>query len=76
VRDRVLGGDGDDFIHDEFAEYVVGGRDRIDAGRGNDRVEAVDGTTDLVDCGRGRDTALVDRRDRVRHCERVRRERF
>ena len=72
-RDRVLGGDGDDRIQEEIAEFVPGGRDVIDAGRGNDRIFAADNSADRIDCGPGRDTAAVDREDRVRHCERVRR---
>lgn len=49
-----------------------GGRDRLLGGRGRDFLLAADGERDLVDCGPGRDRAVVDRRDRVRGCERVR----
>ena len=49
------------------------GRDCVRAGRGNDRIKARDGTRDRIRCGRGRDVAFVDRRDRVKGCERVRR---
>jgi hypothetical protein len=49
------------------------GRDRLRGGRGADRVSARGGVRDDVDCGRGRDVAKVDRRDRVRRCETVRR---
>jgi hypothetical protein len=52
------------------------GRDRLRGGRGTDLLKARDGARDLVDCGRGGpDRAVVDRRDRVRRCERVRRPR-
>ena len=45
--------------------------DRLDGGSGNDRITSVDTSRDTIDCGPGRDTAIVDRRDRVRGCERV-----
>jgi Ca2+-binding RTX toxin-like protein len=64
-RDRLTGGRGDDLL--------VGGRgvNRYDAGAGRDRVQAANGRAELVSCGTGRDRARVDRRDRVRNCERV-----
>jgi hypothetical protein len=40
-------------------------------GPGRDHLVAVDADSDLVDCGSGHDTATVDRRDRVRNCERI-----
>ena len=66
-NDRLLGGAGRD--------RLVGGpgRDRFGGGTGNDRISGVDRVAERVDCGRGRDRATVDRRDRVRGCERVRR---
>jgi dipeptidyl aminopeptidase/acylaminoacyl peptidase len=49
------------------------GADDVDAGSGNDVVQATrDGTRDLIRCGPGRDTVVADRRDRMaRDCERV-----
>jgi Ca2+-binding RTX toxin-like protein len=49
------------------------GRDRVAAGTGNDRVLARDHAADTIDCGPGRDVAIVDRVDRTRSCEQVRR---
>ena len=49
------------------------GSDCVFAGRGADRIFARDRTRDLIRCGRGRDVAYVDRRDKVKGCERVRR---
>ncbi|HEX8104280.1 MAG TPA: hypothetical protein VF533_16810 [Solirubrobacteraceae bacterium] len=58
------------------------GADRLDGGRGRDQLRgrsgrdalvANDGERDFVDCGSGRDAAVVDRRDVVRRCERVKR---
>jgi Ca2+-binding RTX toxin-like protein len=65
--DRLTGGAGADRL------VGAGGVDRFDAGSGNDFVDAKDGHRELVSCGRGKDRARVDRRDRVRGCERVRR---
>jgi Ca2+-binding RTX toxin-like protein len=66
-RDRVLGGSGPD--------RLAGGTgvDIQLAGSGNDYVDAVDRRREVVDCGSGRDRVRVDRRDRVKHCERVKR---
>jgi hypothetical protein len=54
-RDRLKGGRGDDWL---------------DGGPGDDRIVAGSGH-DVVRCGPGRDVARVDRRDRVRGCEKV-----
>ena len=74
TRDWLVGGPGSQRIRGK------GGNDRIKAGRGRDclfgnrgrdRLYAADGMPDTVRCGRGRDVAIVDRKDHVRHCERV-----
>jgi Ca2+-binding RTX toxin-like protein len=71
--DRVLGGRGDDLIEG------LTGRDVLRGGRGDDVINAKrhilgEGSgRDRVDCGRGDDIAVVERRDRVRDCETVRR---
>ncbi len=49
-----------------------GGRDRIHARAGGDTLLARDGHRDRIRCGPGRDIAVVDRKDRVSSCERVR----
>lgn len=68
--DRLTGGPGNDVITGN------GGRNRYDAGSGNDLVRAANGRAELVSCGTGRrDRAIVDRADRVRGCEQVRRRR-
>jgi Ca2+-binding RTX toxin-like protein len=66
-RDRVLGGRGNDLMRGG------GGRDRVLGGPGKDRLPARDGKRDLLNGGTGRDRATVDRHDRVRRIERVRR---
>jgi 3',5'-cyclic AMP phosphodiesterase CpdA len=48
-----------------------GGADCVFGGRGADRIKARRGGRDVVHCGRGRDVAYVDRRDKVKGCERV-----
>jgi len=86
-RDLLVGGDGNDRLdagsgsHNRlFGEggndRIVagsGGHDTIDAGSGRDSITATNGRRDNVDCGSGRDIARVDRFDRVRDCERLRR---
>ena len=74
--DRLHGGpDADRLIGGEGNDRLTGGRggDRFSAGSGNDRVNAVDGRRERVRCGLGTDSARIDRRDRVRGCELVRR---
>ncbi len=47
---------------------------KLRGGAGNDKLNARDGERDTVDCGSGRrDVALVDRNDKVRSCESVKR---
>jgi len=76
--DRLLGGSGyDRLTGGRGADTLVGGSgvNRYDAGAGNDVVNARNGRAELVSCGSGRDRARIDRRDRVRNCERVKRPR-
>lgn len=47
------------------------GRDDVVSGRGDDVIRARDGERDVLRCGPGHDTALADRFDVVRACERV-----
>ena len=72
--DRLKGGAGSQRIRG------LSGNDRIKAGPGRDcllgdggrdRLHARDRSRDVVRCGRGRDVAIVDRRDRVRRCEKI-----
>ncbi len=77
-KDRLLGGPGHDRLTGGAgADRLVGGSgvNRYDAGGGNDVVIAANRRAELVSCGSGRDRAKVDRRDRVRNCERVTRSR-
>ena len=66
--DRLIGGGGPDVLRGGA------GADRLDARE--DRSVGEQPKKDRVDCGAGRrDQAIVDRRDRVRRCERVTRRR-
>jgi Ca2+-binding RTX toxin-like protein len=72
-NDRLTGYFGDSFLYGgPGADRLSGGRgdDMLDGGRGDDRLVAGRGR-DIVRCGPGRDVARVDRRDRVRGCEKV-----
>ena len=83
--DRLLGNGGNDTLSGLAGEdcleggtgndRLIGGtgRNTYSGGSGRDKVSARNGTRDNVNCGSGRDSAVVDRRDRVRGCERVRR---
>jgi Ca2+-binding RTX toxin-like protein len=69
-NDRLYGGGGNDTLD--------GGRGRnsYSGGAGKDVIKARNGKRETVNCGRGRrDRATVDRKDRVKGCERVRRPR-
>ena len=66
-RDCVKGKSGRDRIRGQ------GGADELVGGKGGDTIKARGGGRDVVRCGKGRDKAFVDRRDRVRGCEKVRR---
>jgi hypothetical protein len=68
-NDRLSGGPGNDKL------TGGAGTNRYDGGPGNDSIAARNRRRETVNCGRGRDTASVDRADRARGCERVRRSR-
>ena len=84
-RDLIRAGRGDDCVagqsgNDRLFGQAGGdrirggpGHDRISGGGGGDRIGARDGQRDAIRCGGGADVAVVDRRDRTRGCEKVRR---
>lgn len=74
--DRLYGGDGGDRLTGGAGRdrlYGGKGTNAHDAGPGADYVDAANGRRETVNCGSGKDRARVDRRDRVRGCERVKR---
>jgi uncharacterized delta-60 repeat protein len=64
-NDQIKGGPGNDRL------YGRTGRNRYDGGPGNDRIDSRNAVSEIVECGSGRDVVRADRRDRLRHCERV-----
>jgi Subtilase family/RTX calcium-binding nonapeptide repeat (4 copies) len=77
-RDVLEGGDGNDTQRGNGGRDVLvggAGRDVLRGGIDQDTIHAADDERDLVNCGVGRrDVAIADPADRVRGCERVRRE--
>jgi hypothetical protein len=74
--DHLEGGPGDDRIDGAGrSDQIDGGpgRDLLLGGGGRDRIKARDSSRDVVRCGPGRDRVGVDRRDRLRGCEVIRR---
>jgi endoglycosylceramidase len=83
--DRLIGRGGDDVLRGRRGRDCLKGgrggdrlrggkgRDRLAGGPGSDHLRAKGGGRDRVRCQGGPDVARVDRRDRVRSCERTRR---
>ena len=74
--DRLDGGAGNDVLAGGAgADVLIGGAgaDAFFGGAGDDTILARDGVRESIDCGPGRDTATVDRVDRLKGCEKVRR---
>lgn len=87
-NDKLYGAGGNDNLRGNAGNdklYGGGGNDTLDGGKGrntysggagNDVIKARNGKREKVSCGPGkRDRATVDRSDRVKGCERVRRPR-
>lgn len=78
-NDRLSGGTGNDRLSGDAGDDTLSGgrgRNTYRGGGGNDTIQAANRTVDKIDCGPGRrDTARVDRKDKVRRCERVTRAR-
>ncbi len=72
--DRIDAGAGNDYVDAGSGRDTVlagRGRDTVRGGGGSDVILARDGERDVVDCGTETDTAVADRKDVVRGCERV-----
>jgi Ca2+-binding RTX toxin-like protein len=76
-NDQIDGGKGNDTLDGGAGRDTLlgsSGRDVMRGGSGDDVLRARDGVRDTVDCGSGRkDRASVDKKDRVRRCEKVKR---
>jgi Ca2+-binding RTX toxin-like protein len=85
-NDELFGGAGADTLSGDAGKDVLdggagndkltggAGADTLGGGRGNDAINSRDHRKDIVDCGAGsKDSAIVDKVDTVRHCEKVRR---
>lgn len=74
-RDKLSGGTGNDILTGGTGNDTISGgqgKNRLSGGAGNDILNSVNGKPEIVSCGSGRrDVARVDKRDRVRGCERV-----
>jgi Ca2+-binding RTX toxin-like protein len=87
-RDKLFGGDGNDALWGEDGkdtldggkgnDKLTGGKDanQYKGGAGNDSINAKNGKTETIDCGIGKkDSATVDKADKVKRCEKVKRAR-
>src|SRR5436190_5714449 len=67
-NDRLFGGGGNDKLNGGP------GTNRYSGGAGNDKINARNGKTEAIDCGTGKkDSASVDKKDKTKGCENVRR---
>jgi Ca2+-binding RTX toxin-like protein len=85
-KDKLFGGEGNDTLSGEDGkdsldggagnDKLSGGKDvnKYSAGAGNDTVNAKNGKKETVNCGAGKkDSATVDKADKVKGCEKVKR---
>lgn len=76
-NDRLDGGKGNDRLDGGAGnDKLIGGKgkNRYRGGSGNDTINARNRKKETVNCGKGRkDRAVVDRKDKVKGCEKVRR---
>lgn len=73
-NDKLSGGTGNDTIDGGPGNDTISGgqgTNKVKGGAGKDTINVADGKKETVDCGPGRDTARVDKRDKVKGCEKV-----
>ena len=68
-KDKLNGGAGNDKLNGGAS------KNSYSAGAGNDSIAAANGQKETVDCGKGKDTVRVDKTDKVKGCEKVKRAR-
>ena len=84
-NDKLFGGDGNDQLSGGAGKDALDGgkgndkltpgadTNTVKGGTGNDTVSAKNKKKDTIDCGAGKDSATVDRIDKVKGCEKVKR---
>jgi probable HAF family extracellular repeat protein len=76
-NDKLYGGRGNDRLYGGAGNDTLGGGPGVNSysgGPGDDTIDARNGKKETVDCGAGgKDVAIVDRKDRTKGCERVKR---
>jgi Ca2+-binding RTX toxin-like protein len=73
-NDNLRGNGGSDILSGGPGADVISagsGTNTVNGGKGADRIAAANRVRETIRCGGGRDRATVDRRDRVKGCERV-----
>jgi Ca2+-binding RTX toxin-like protein len=67
-NDKLYGGSGNDTLNGGPGTNIYSG------GPGNDTINARNGKTETIDCGTGKkDVAIVDKKDKTKSCEKVKR---
>jgi Ca2+-binding RTX toxin-like protein len=77
-NDTLSGGTGNDKLSGSTGNDKISGgsgKNTYSGGPGKDTISAANGRVEKIDCGSGRDSVRADRKDKVKHCERVRRTR-
>ena len=77
-NDSLSGSSGNDTLSGSTGNDKLSGgsgKNKYSGGPGNDTINARNRKTETIDCGTGRDRATVDRKDKVKRCERVSRSR-
>jgi hypothetical protein len=77
-NDTVSGGTGNDRLSGSTGNDKINGgsgKNTYSGGPGKDTISAANGRVERIDCGSGRDSVRADRKDKVKHCEKVRRTR-
>jgi hypothetical protein len=75
-KDKLKGGQNDEKIKGGKGNDVINpgpGQDAVDAGPGNDEANTADGEVDRLNGGKGKDGATVDKVDKVKNVEKVKR---
>jgi hypothetical protein len=75
-KDNIKGGRSDEKVKSGKGNDAVNpgpGKDQVNLGAGNDKANTKDGEVDVLNGGKGRDAATVDKKDKVKNVEKVKR---